>query len=57
MENAKKLLAQVQAALDPADTQKDYLIGAHLSVSVQILIERITNGDLPDSYDIINNRT
>ena len=57
MENAKKLLAQVQAALDTADTQKDYLIGAHLSVPMQILVERIADGDLPDSYYMLNNRT
>ena len=55
MENAKKLLAQVQAALDTADTQEANLIGAHLSVPMQILIERIADGDLPDSYYMLNN--
>lgn len=47
MENAKKVLAHLKAALDIADTQKDYLIGAHLTVPIQILADRIKHNDRP----------
>jgi hypothetical protein len=55
MENAKNLLAHVQAALDIADTQDDHLIGAHLSVPLQILVERIRHGDLSDGSCVPKN--
>jgi hypothetical protein len=51
MENAKKMLAHLQAALDLADTHGDYLIGAHVSAPVQILVDRITRRDPPDAPD------
>jgi hypothetical protein len=56
MENAKKMLAHLQAALDLADTHGDYLIGAHVSAPVQILVDRITRRDSPDAPDEPRNR-
>lgn len=55
MENAKKMLAHLQAALEIADTQEDHLIGAHVSVPVQILVDRITRRDPPDASGPLQN--
>lgn len=55
MEDAKKILAHLEAALSMADAQKDHLIGAHLSVPIQILADRIKLNERPDAAGTLKN--
>lgn len=49
MENLANMLDHLQAALDIADADDEHLIGAHLSMSMQILQHRLGGIDPSES--------